>query len=274
MAGAIPTGAEAIEAKEHIKIARRNRTLATITFQNYFRLYKKISGMTGTADTEAPEFMKIYNLDVTVIPTNRTVVRADEDDLVYMDEIEKFEAICDEIADIHKKGQPMLVGTVSIEKSERLVQASYAQGSSARSPQREKPRARSSHHLRSRRERLGHHRHKHGGPRHRHKARRQSRIQGATTRGLGSIGRGLFIRRSPPSTRHGARTTKRCENLGGLYVLGTERHESRANRQPAARPFGTPRRPGPLPVLHIARRRPHASIRRREPEGPHGPKWA
>jgi preprotein translocase subunit SecA len=111
---------EAIEAKERIKIARRNRTLATITFQNYFRLYKKISGMTGTADTEAPEFLKIYNLDVNVIPTNRTVMRADEDDLVYMDETEKFDAICEEIAQVHKKGQPLLVGTVSIEKSERL----------------------------------------------------------------------------------------------------------------------------------------------------------
>ncbi len=111
---------EAIEAKERIKIARRNRTLATITFQNFFRLYKKISGMTGTADTEASEFMKIYNLDVNVIPTNRTVVRTDQDDLVYMGETEKFDAICDEIAEIHKKGQPMLVGTVSIEKSERL----------------------------------------------------------------------------------------------------------------------------------------------------------
>jgi preprotein translocase subunit SecA len=111
---------EAIEAKEKIKIARRNRTLATISFQNYFRLYKKISGMTGTADTEAPEFLKIYNLDVCVIPTNRTVRRTDENDLVYMDEMEKFNAICDEIAKVHKKGQPMLVGTVSIEKSERL----------------------------------------------------------------------------------------------------------------------------------------------------------
>jgi preprotein translocase subunit SecA len=111
---------EAIEAKERIKIARRNRTLATITFQNYFRMYKKISGMTGTADTEAPEFAKIYNLDVIVIPTNRTVVRKDEDDLVFLDESEKLEAICDEIRDVHKKGQPLLVGTVSIEKSERI----------------------------------------------------------------------------------------------------------------------------------------------------------
>jgi len=111
---------EAIEAKERIKIARRNRTLATITFQNYFRMYSKISGMTGTADTEAPEFNKIYNLDVVVIPSNRPVVRNDEDDLVFLNEEEKFEAICEEIAQTHKKGQPVLVGTVSIEKSELL----------------------------------------------------------------------------------------------------------------------------------------------------------
>ena len=111
---------EAIEAKERIKIARRNRTLATITFQNYFRMYKKISGMTGTADTEAPEFNKIYNLDVVVIPTNRPVIRVDQNDLVFLNETEKFNAICDEIQRAHAQGQPVLVGTVSIEKSERL----------------------------------------------------------------------------------------------------------------------------------------------------------
>ena len=112
---------EAIEAKERIKIAHRNRTLATITFQNYFRMYKKIAGMTGTADTEAPEFAKIYNLDVTVIATNQPVQRADEDDLVFLNEDEKFAAICDEISEVSKKGQPILVGTVSIEKSEKLA---------------------------------------------------------------------------------------------------------------------------------------------------------
>jgi preprotein translocase subunit SecA len=111
---------QAIEAKERIKIAQRNRTLATITFQNYFRLYEKISGMTGTADTEAVEFNKIYNLDVVVIPTNLPVVRNDEDDVVYLNEGDKFNALCDEIAAAYKKGQPMLVGTVSIEKSEIL----------------------------------------------------------------------------------------------------------------------------------------------------------
>ena len=111
---------QAIEAKERIKIAQRNRTLATITFQNYFRLYKKISGMTGTADTEAVEFNKIYKLDVVVIPTNLPVARADEDDLVYLNESDKLKALCDEIAEANKKGQPMLVGTVSIEKSEKV----------------------------------------------------------------------------------------------------------------------------------------------------------
>ncbi|MDR1446400.1 MAG: preprotein translocase subunit SecA [Treponema sp.] len=111
---------QAIEAKEHIKIAQRNRTLATITFQNYFRMYKKISGMTGTADTEAVEFSKIYNLDVVVVPTNLPVARNDEDDVVYLNEEDKFKALSDEIAEAYGKGQPMLVGTVSIEKSEKL----------------------------------------------------------------------------------------------------------------------------------------------------------
>ncbi len=111
---------QAIEAKEHIKIAQRTRTVATITFQNYFRMYKKLSGMTGTADTEAVEFTKIYNLDVVVIPTNRPVARIDENDEIYLSEMEKWEAICKEIKEVHQKGQPILVGTVSIEKSELL----------------------------------------------------------------------------------------------------------------------------------------------------------
>ena len=111
---------QAIEAKEGIKVARRNRTLATITFQNFFRMYNKISGMTGTADTEAKEFAKIYALEVTVIPTNRPLARLDADDVIYLNENWKFEAICDEIQQANKKGQPILVGTISIEKSEKL----------------------------------------------------------------------------------------------------------------------------------------------------------
>ena len=109
---------QAIEAKERIKIAQRNRTLATITFQNYFRLYSKISGGTGTADTEAAEFSKIYKLEVVVIPTNLPVARDDQHDLIYLNEKQKYDALCNEIEEAHNRGQPILVGTVSIEKSE------------------------------------------------------------------------------------------------------------------------------------------------------------
>jgi preprotein translocase subunit SecA len=111
---------EAVEAKEGLKIARENQTLATVTLQNYFRMYDKLAGMTGTAATEAEEFAKIYELDVTVIPTNRPLGRVNYPDVVYKTEREKFDAVANEIAERHGKGQPVLVGTVSIEKSERL----------------------------------------------------------------------------------------------------------------------------------------------------------
>src|SRR5499433_3947361 len=111
---------EAVEAKEGIRIAPENQTLATITLQNYFRMYGKLAGMTGTAATEAEEFAKIYKLDVTVIPTNRELIRLNHPDVVYKTEREKFDAVTNEIVDCHGKGQPVLVGTVSIEKSERL----------------------------------------------------------------------------------------------------------------------------------------------------------
>src|SRR4051794_30842573 len=111
---------QAVEAKEKVKIERENQTLATVTFQNYFRKYKKLSGMTGTADTEAQEFNSIYKLDVFVAPTNRVLRRIEEPDTVYRTEREKFEAIVNDIIDKQKSGRPVLVGTVSIEKSERL----------------------------------------------------------------------------------------------------------------------------------------------------------
>jgi preprotein translocase subunit SecA len=111
---------QAVEAREGVKIEKENQTLATITLQNYFRMYDKLSGMTGTADTEAAEFDKIYKLDVVVIPTNRDMIRIDEHDLVYRTEREKFEAVVEEIAEKSEKGQPVLVGTISIEKSELL----------------------------------------------------------------------------------------------------------------------------------------------------------
>jgi preprotein translocase subunit SecA len=111
---------QAVEAKENVKIERENQTLATITLQNYFRLYEKLAGMTGTADTEAAEFHQIYKLDVVVIPTNMPMIRDDHQDVVYGSEREKYDALADEIVQLREKGQPVLVGTVSIEKSERL----------------------------------------------------------------------------------------------------------------------------------------------------------
>jgi preprotein translocase subunit SecA len=111
---------QAVEAKEGVRIERENQTLATITFQNYFRMYDKLAGMTGTAETEAEEFAKIYKLDVVVIPTNRQLIRHNQPDVVYKTEREKFNAVVENIARCHEAGQPVLVGTVSIEKSEQV----------------------------------------------------------------------------------------------------------------------------------------------------------
>ena len=111
---------QAIEAKEHVKIADESKTLATITFQNYFRMYDKLAGMTGTAMTEAEEFQEIYNLDVVSIPTNKPMIRDDQNDVIYKNENAKFRAVVESIKESHSKGQPVLIGTVSIEKSEKL----------------------------------------------------------------------------------------------------------------------------------------------------------
>lgn len=111
---------QAIEAKEGVKVERESKTLATITFQNYFRMYKKLSGMTGTALTEENEFREIYNLDVIVIPTNRPIVRQDYDDVIYRTEKGKYNAVIEQVAECHEKGQPVLVGTITIDKSELL----------------------------------------------------------------------------------------------------------------------------------------------------------
>ena len=112
---------QAVESKEGVRIENENQTLATITFQNYFRMYKKLAGMTGTADTEAAEFAKIYNLEIVVIPTNMPMVRSDNADMIYKTEEAKYKAVVEQIRELHKKGQPVLVGTISIEKSEHIA---------------------------------------------------------------------------------------------------------------------------------------------------------
>ncbi len=119
---------QAVEAKEAVRIERENQTLATITIQNYFRMYKKLAGMTGTADTESVEFQKIYKLDVVVIPPNKPMRRIDHADVVYKTEREKFDAVLQHVVDCHERGQPVLVGTVSVEKSERLSKLLKKQG--------------------------------------------------------------------------------------------------------------------------------------------------
>jgi len=217
---------QAIEAKEGIKIARKNRTLASITFQNFFRMYDKISGMTGTADTEAREFGKIYGMEVVVIPTNRPVNRVDADDVIYLNEDFKFNAICEKIIEIHKIGQPILVGTVSVEKSEKL--ASYLK---KKGIQFEILNAKNHH-----REAL---------------IISEAGAKGAITIATNMAGRGTDIKLGGnPEFRAiraaGSDATEeelavhmkrefdnwRSQNeevkkLGGLYVIGSERHESR-----------------------------------------------
>ncbi|MBQ4331684.1 MAG: preprotein translocase subunit SecA [Spirochaetaceae bacterium] len=217
---------QAIEAKERIRIAQRNRTLATITFQNFFRMYDKPSGMTGTAETEAVEFDKIYGLEVVVIPTNKPVARKDEDDEVYMTENDKWEAICKEIIECHGKGQPILVGTVSIEKSEHLSALLTRRG--------------------VRHEVLN-------AKNHAREALiiAEAGAKGAVTIATNMAGRGTDIKLGGnpefrARKRAGTSATpeqfeaalkiekekwladyEEVKNLGGLYVMGTERHESR-----------------------------------------------
>lgn len=182
---------QALEAKEGVAIKEESRTLAEITYQNYFRLYKKLSGMTGTAQTEATEFSQIYNLDVISIPTNVPIARKDLNDLIYKTEEEKFEAVGDKLKELYKKGQPVLVGTVSIEKSEALSKFLTKQ--------------KIPHNVLNAKQ-------------HEKEAEiiAQAGQKGMVTIATNMAGRGVDIRLSDET-----------KALGGLYIIGTERHESR-----------------------------------------------
>ena len=217
---------QAIEAKEHLRIAQRNRTMATITFQNFFRMYKKLSGMTGTAATEAIEFNKIYKLDVVAIPTNKPVARKDENDEVYLNESDKWEAICKEIKAAHEKGQPVLVGTISVEKSE-LLSALLTRKGVRHEVLNAKNHAREAAII------------------------AEAGAKGAVTIATNMAGRGTDIKlggnpEMRARKRAGTQATKEqyeaaleiereqykkdyeeVRSLGGLYVIGSERHESR-----------------------------------------------
>ncbi len=164
---------QAIEAKEGLRVQRESVTLATITFQNYFRLYDKLSGMTGTAMTEAEELHKIYKLEVVAIPTHREMIRDDFPDLVFRDEPAKFNALIDEIVEMQEEGRPVLVGTITRREVRDARDDAQASRHQARGPQRQVPREGIGHRRPGRPDRRGDDRHQHGRPRHGHPARRQ-----------------------------------------------------------------------------------------------------
>ena len=182
---------QALEAKERVKIENENQTLASITFQNYFRMYDKLAGMTGTADTEADEFKKIYDLDVMVIPTNKMMVRNDQPDLIYKTQKEKYEAAIEEIKEKHKKGQPVLVGTISIDVSESLSRNLKKRGV------------------------------KHEVLNAKNHKKEAEIIANAGQKGAVTISTNMAGRGTDIVLGEGV------HELGGLHVLGTERHESR-----------------------------------------------
>ena len=208
---------QAVEAKEGVAIQEESQTVATITYQNYFRRYDKLAGMTGTALTEATEFMKIYDLQVVEIPTNRPMVRNDQNDQIYKTKDGKWAAVANEIAERNQTGQPILVGTISVEVSELLSGRADQARHQALRPEREARarRARGRDDRRGGRPVRGHDRHQHGRPRRRHQARRQrgaphpARADEARPRaGLGRLGQGLG-RALPADGGAGRRRTAR-----------------------------------------------------------------
>ena len=227
---------QAVEAKEGVRVQEENQTLATITLQNYFRLYDKLSGMTGTALTEATEFMKIYKLGVVQIPTNRPMVRADRNDQVYKTKDGKWHAVASEIEERHEHG-PAGARRHHLGRGLRAaLRAAQAQGHPAHGAQRQARvrRARGRDRRRGRPARRGHHRHQHGRPRRRHQARRQPRAPHRPR-----AGQARPAPRAIPTTTSASREIlpsietrveegrEKVVDAGGLFIIGTERHESR-----------------------------------------------
>ena len=263
---------QAIEAKEGVPIQEENQTLATITYQNYFRLYDKLAGMTGTALTEATEFMKIYELPVVQVPTNMPMVRDDRNDQVYKTKEGKWNAVVREIAARHENGQPVLVGTISVEVSEllseRLKQARHrAHGAERQARAR---RARGGDRRRGRPAGRGHDRHEHGRPRRGHQARRQPRAPrapAARPRGHRAGGaRATSERFAALLPEIEARVLdadrERVMAAGGLFICGTERHESRRIDNQLRGRSGRQGDPGEIALLPLRRGRSRAGCSR------------
>ena len=164
---------QALEAKEDVEVGAITQTYATVTLQNFFRMYHKLAGMTGTAETEAGEFWDIYKLDVVVIPTNRPIQRDDRNDLIYKTEREKFNAVVNDVQELSEAGRPVLVGTTSVEISEKLSRYMRGRGHQAQRPQRQTTPARGRYRRRGRGRGQRHHRHQHGWPGYGHQNQRK-----------------------------------------------------------------------------------------------------
>ena len=223
---------QAIEAKEGVPVQRESLTLATITFQNYFRMYRKLAGMTGTAATEAEEFSKIYNLDVVVIPTHKPMIRVDHPDLVYKTEAAKFRAVVNEIVELHRKGQPVLVGTLSIEKSETLADMLKRRGITPQvlnAKQHEREAAIIAQAGRPGAVTIATNMAGRGvdillGGNPEGMAREQLRRQGVD---LTTVSQEVWEQALAEARQIAERDHERVVSLGGLHVIGTERHEAR-----------------------------------------------
>ena len=269
---------QAIEAKEGVAIKDENQTLATITLQNYFRLYDKLAGMTGTAMTEAAEFHQIYKLGVVPIPTNMPMIRADQADVIYQTAQAKFEACVEDIAERREAGQPVLVGTTSVEKSEILSRMLKRRGVphevlNAKYHEREATIV-----AQAGRQGRGHRGHQHGRSWHRHHARRQPGVHRRRRAASARPVSGRDAGRLRDGLAGGGRQGQACGGRGarggcrGRWPVRARHRAARVapHRRSVARPVRAPGRPGREPLLPVARRRPDADVQLRAGRRDHG----